>query len=251
LDLIFNRSFKNALRNVMEASLWRAIYGAKLDLDVEDHIRRRRLKAFMSRPSLMRRLIEDFLPAALQHVRSRQASSAMLSRSWDKAGLTNAITNPGSVSQETIVGTETWPTKFYMMKGLQDDPIDNIRAQDLRGFCRAAGLAGFSYQSVSELRSSVTDYMHENGLTLQHNEDNLWILPTLPGSGAAAASTATNPIPNADTFEEIEPISAKEFDGQDEEMEYDDWSWLEDGSGDEAVVPTAARRGKRKAARKS
>jgi hypothetical protein len=52
-----HRSFKHALRNLMEASLWRAVYGASVKLNVEDHIRRRRLKAFMSRPALMRRLI--------------------------------------------------------------------------------------------------------------------------------------------------------------------------------------------------
>jgi Ran GTPase-activating protein (RanGAP) involved in mRNA processing and transport len=113
-----------------------------------------------------------------------------------------------------------------------------------------AGVAGFSYQSVAQLKVSATEYMQEKGHTLQQNESKQWVLPNLTGLGDSAASEpASRGNMDSDTFEEIEPINASEIDCQDEEMESEDWSWLVDGSDDEVVTPGAASQTSRKTAR--
>jgi len=250
LDLIFNRSFKNALRNVMEASLWQAIYGSKLDLDVEDHIRRRQLKAFMSRPSLMRRLIEEFLPAALQHVRSRQASNGMPSRSWDKAGLTQAITDPASVSQETIAGTETWPTKFYMIKGLQEDPIVTSGRRICEGFVerqdwravRTKVSRSPEHQSLITCSRRASQY-NKMGKACEFYPFLQARRPLLQVQLLAAQTSSATTHSG-----KWNPSAQRSSTAKMKNWKSEDWSWLEDGSEDETAVAVAANCRKRKTA---
>ena len=58
----------------------RGLACTSVDLNVEDHIRRRRLKAFLSRLALVRQLLQECLLAVMQHVCRRQVNSGMLAK---------------------------------------------------------------------------------------------------------------------------------------------------------------------------
>jgi hypothetical protein len=145
-------------------------------LNVEDHIRRRRLKAIMSRLAGPDASTSSRVFACCYATRMPSPGKQWnAGQSWDKA--------PAKVCQEPIAGTKTWTITLCMMKGSQDDPIDTVRAQVLRIYCRLAGFPGHSYTSVGQLRASAAEYMRENGLILQLNGAKQWELPAPPGVG--------------------------------------------------------------------
>jgi hypothetical protein len=159
LDVIFNRSFKQSLRNCMESALWNHVYGdeQKQEYSISDEERSKRLKQFMGKKQLMTMLLSEFLPQAVEHVRARQSEGGMLSKSWALAGLHDAVFSPDSVDFAPIPGTEMWPKHFYQMVGWKPEPIDNIGASELREFCRHESIAGAGKMKVAELRSVVLE----------------------------------------------------------------------------------------------